>query len=109
MKESNDWLDKLLVNEEMYIEDNGFTEQVMHQLPAYQPRKVFSLEPLILIVTALLASGLAFVSLPDSMSLYQQLVTYVATQSIWSNFGILLLLSLVGCSVGGLLATLSDT
>ena len=53
-----DWLDARLRDEVQYIDDAGFTAQVMRKLPAQQPKRSF--RGLILIALTLLASGLTY-------------------------------------------------
>jgi hypothetical protein len=59
-KAHEDWLDRQLRETVPYIDDAGFTARVMQQLPRHQ-RHFQSLRAAILLVTAILASGLSFV------------------------------------------------
>jgi hypothetical protein len=60
---NDDRLDALLREEMPYIDDNGFTARVAHQLPA--PRQRRSMRALILLGMTLLAAALAYVASGD--------------------------------------------
>jgi hypothetical protein len=87
-----DWLDARLREEAPYIDDGGFTAQVMQKLPAPQPKRSF--RGVILVGLTLLASGLTYF-----FSGGGQFVIQVARQVAGTNFLLLCEIAVsVGCS-----------
>jgi len=74
-----DWLEARLREEAPYIDDAGFTAQVMQKLPAPQAKRSF--RGVILIVLTLIASGLTYY-LSDG----GQFVLQAARQIAGTNF-----------------------
>src|SRR5262249_49387374 len=83
-----DWLDARLREETPYIDDAGFTAQVMQKLPAAPAKRSF--RGLILIGLTLLASGLTYF-LSDG----GQFVVQAARQIAGTNFLLLCEIALV--------------
>jgi len=82
--EQNDdsWLDDVMQKDQRYLEDDGFTDQVMSRLPP--PRHRHRWRTPILVISALLAAVIGLVALPGgelvSQSLWQ-LLSYRPEQS----------------------------
>lgn len=80
-----DWLERALNLDDDYIDDNGFTERVMQQLPSSHQH--IWLEPVLLTGAALLSSLFALMLLPGAVTLYNQFLEFITAQSLLVLFG----------------------
>ena len=64
-REKEDWLEMSLSESEPYIDDDGFSKRVLHNLPARVERPEW-LKAVILLSAAALSSICVFILLPDS-------------------------------------------
>jgi hypothetical protein len=99
-------LNELLMESDVYIEDNGFTERVMGHLPP--PRNASRWRRPILMVSALLACLVGLVLIPGGAYLTDvlyQVASYRPAQSPLPIVPVAVLLLLVG---GGVAAAVHD-
>jgi hypothetical protein len=105
-KPQDAWLNELLMENDVYIEDHGFTERVMGQLPP--PRASTRWRRPILMVSALLACLVGLVLIPGGAYLTDvlyQVASYRPAQSPLPIVPLAVLLLLVG---GGVAAAVHD-
>jgi hypothetical protein len=77
----HDWLDKILTMDSSYIEDQGFTERVMRQLPPIRQRAP---RAEILGCAILCAIAIFLLTAPDPAALYAEFVAFLHRQSTFS-------------------------
>ncbi len=105
-KQDEEWLNELWQESDVYIEDNGFTDRVMGELPA--PRRAFRWRRLILVASSLLACLVGLVLIPGGAYLTDvlvQLASYRPAQSPLPIVPVAVLLILVG---GGVAAAVHE-
>ncbi len=75
-------LDSLLSEEEPYINDGGFTRNMLNQLPTPVSRPDW-LKPAVLITSTVLASSLAVAFLPDSRIITDRIGQLSSMSDLW--------------------------
>jgi hypothetical protein len=80
--DEHDWLDKILGGDPGYINDDGFTENVMHRL---RPRKQRAkLRITILGCASLLSIAIFLLSVPNPIALYAGFVDFLYAESVFN-------------------------
>jgi hypothetical protein len=79
---SDEWLDRQLREATPYIEDDGFTARVLHQLPALQPRHQV-LRTFILVAASSLASALAYVLSDGGRFVVVEMFKLTTVSTVW--------------------------
>jgi hypothetical protein len=77
----HDWLDKILAMDSSYIEDRGFTERVIRQLP---PARQHAPRAGILGCAILCAVAIFLLTAPEPAALYAEFVAFLYRESIFS-------------------------
>src|SRR2546421_10869828 len=77
-----DWLDRKLQEAAPYIEDDGFTAQVLRQLPAPQRRLEF-LRPFILVGMSAFASALTYVLSDGGRFILVEMFRLTTIPTLW--------------------------
>jgi hypothetical protein len=86
--EENDWLDRILEDQETSIADDGFTQRVLGSLPRRQTQR---LRTPILVVSGLLAGILGFVVFPGGQCLVATVANVVSAAMLRTSISSLAL------------------
>lgn len=105
-QENDDWLEQILNHDNDYIDDNGFTDRVMQDLPLLSRRGW--LESVILIGATLLSSMIAFLSLPGIEGIYHEAFSFITSQSLLMVIGVGIITAFVLSGVAWVLGDIED-
>lgn len=106
IQENDDWLEQVLNHDNDYIDDNGFTDRVMQDLPLLSRRGW--LESVILIGATLLSSMIAFLSLPGIEGIYHEAFSFITSQSLLMVIGVGMIIAFVLSGVAWVLGDIED-
>ena len=98
-------LEALLSEEEPYIDDAGFTRNMLDRLPAPRSRPDW-LKPVVLITATVLASSLTVAFLPDSRILADRIGQLFSIGDVW--MGLIVTAAMLGISALSLVIARSE-